>query len=245
MTRTKAQRYFLPVVHVESVDQAIRNTSLALTNGANGVFLICHRLPHTFLLKVYKQTRSEFPKAWLGINFLDLNPVEALKYLPEDANALWTDNPGLFEGATNVFATETMAQEFKRLRAKSGKKFFYFGGVAFKYQNPLGGQVRLMAETVKASEFVDVVTTSGSETGVPPSSQKIIEMSAYLSHSTPKPIGIASGVDSNNIESFLPYVDYFLVATSISKSFTELDPYKVALLARTIDKWVLKQQALG
>jgi predicted TIM-barrel enzyme len=51
------------------------------------------------------------------------------------------------------------------------------------------------------------------------------------------PLAIASGITPENIEKYLPYVDYFLVATGISKTFDEFDPEKRKLLAQKIHEF--------
>lgn len=48
------------------------------------------------------------------------------------------------------------------------------------------------------------------------------------------PLALANGVTPENIDSFLPYADCFLVATGVSRSFRMLDPRKVKLLAEKI-----------
>jgi len=53
------------------------------------------------------------------------------------------------------------------------------------------------------------------------------------------PLAVASGIDSENVLHYTKpetFVDCFLVNTGISKSFTELDPVKVAKLAEVLQK---------
>lgn len=44
------------------------------------------------------------------------------------------------------------------------------------------------------------------------------------------PLAIASGITPDNIKRYLPYADCYLVATGISKSFTELDEARLRAL---------------
>lgn len=44
------------------------------------------------------------------------------------------------------------------------------------------------------------------------------------------PLAIASGITPENVADYLPHADSFLVATGISRSFTELDPVRVQAL---------------
>jgi len=47
-------------------------------------------------------------------------------------------------------------------------------------------------------------------------------------------LAIASGITTENVESYLPWVSDFLVASGISSSFTELDPDLTRELAEKI-----------
>jgi predicted TIM-barrel enzyme len=49
------------------------------------------------------------------------------------------------------------------------------------------------------------------------------------------PLAIASGITPENIRRYLPHADAFLVATGISRSFTELDPEKLKTLMRHVN----------
>lgn len=51
------------------------------------------------------------------------------------------------------------------------------------------------------------------------------------------PMGLASGITAENVSSFLPYVDCFLVATGISRDFHNLDESKVKQLVDLIRKY--------
>ena len=48
------------------------------------------------------------------------------------------------------------------------------------------------------------------------------------------PLAIASGITPENVADYLDVADCFLVATGISRSFTELDPAKVRSLSEQV-----------
>ena len=50
-------------------------------------------------------------------------------------------------------------------------------------------------------------------------------------------LAIASGISSENIGQFLPFIDLYLVSTSISINFHELDESKVRALALIMAKY--------
>jgi len=189
----------LPVIHVEDEEQAARNLEVALEAGADGVFLINHSINASDLAVIFQRIRQRFPEEWIGVNYLGLGTYTA-PLLAGGASGLWFD-----------FAPE------KELEVP----FPIFGGVAFKYQH---SRLSLEAEVDLAIPVVDVLVTSGPATGEPPALEKVQRLHALAQG---QPIGIASGLDAQNVAPFVPLVDYLLVATGISQSFTELDPEKV------------------
>ncbi len=64
----------LPVIHVETCSQAVRNAEIARTAGGNGVFLINHGISHRELLDIARTVATEIISAGLrqggGINRL-------------------------------------------------------------------------------------------------------------------------------------------------------------------------------
>ena len=68
--KTGAAPAVFPVIHVQNFEQAKRNVTVALREGAQGVFLINHDFFAAKLLPIIKQIRAAFPYLWLGVNFL-------------------------------------------------------------------------------------------------------------------------------------------------------------------------------
>lgn len=218
------------VVHAENAAQACRNAEVAAHAGANGVFLIGHRMGARSLIAVYTEVRKHLPGLWIGMNFLCLCPKEAMIVLPKGAHGLWTDNIGINEDLSNPvgIAEDSWHEWGYRKKKTNDLDILYFAGVAFKHQL----QPRDLAYvTREAKKYCDVITTSGDETGNPPSLEKIRFLREVAGDF---PLAIASGIMAENVEDFLPYADYFLVSTGISKSFTELDPVLVKELAQKI-----------
>jgi predicted TIM-barrel enzyme len=48
------------------------------------------------------------------------------------------------------------------------------------------------------------------------------------------PLAVTSGITPENVGAYLLHADSFLVATGISRSFTELDPSRVRLLVARV-----------
>lgn len=222
-------RAFLAVVHVQTEEQALRNAEIAFEGGADGIFLITHgSVSVVDLLHIYYVIKKAYPGQWIGVNFLGLTPLDALLmvHLP-GASGLWTDNAGIDLMSKDPAKS---ARLFWGLRTGpyAQRQGLYFGGVAFKYQEP----VRDVARAAKlAMLYMDVITTSGEATGSQPAVEKIRAMREAIGV---HPLAIASGITPENVGQYLDIADVFLVATGVSSSFTELNPRRVKKLAQIV-----------
>jgi len=198
----------LPVVHVTSLEQAIRNVEIAINAGADGCFLINHTMTWQKLIEIHQTVSEQFPGFWIGVNLLDLFPNQALNKVPHYMPGLWMDS-----------------YDANRVDHYLG---LLFGGVAFKYQAPVAD---VAAAARQACQYMDVVVTSGVGTGKAPPVAKIKSMKEAIGDF---PLAIASGITTRNIIDFLPYADSFMVATGISASEDELDPGLTDVLVRMV-----------
>ncbi len=223
---------FLPVIHVHKrgkvladadFRQVLHNVDIAESCGADGVFLISRgRMKNEELIELYMVARDKHPEFWIGLNFLELTNERALSIVPDKTCGLWCDNGGI---------TDTSVQgalAFSDVRALSEWRGIYFGGVAFKQQEPVHD---LVGVSKRATPFMDVITTSGDATGIPPSPQKIATIKKAAGD---VPVAIASGMGPDNVHLY-PMADCFLVATKISKSEYELDPKLVVAFENKLD----------
>lgn len=112
--------------------------------------------------------------------------------------------------------------------AAPGKPPLLFGGMAFKYgpDETLTGK-RLASLSAAATQFLDVITTSGPGTGYAADPTKIATIRAAIADS---PLAVASGIAAENIADNLPCADCFLAASGISRTFDELAPSAVSRL---------------
>jgi predicted TIM-barrel enzyme len=216
----------LPVVHVESERQALRNTYMANKEGADGVFLIdMHQGPVNEQLNIHAGVRKEFGNWFVGINILNLEIADTFRILNSGISGVWTDRAQIHE----FKGVQHEAEEIKRQREESEWKGLYFGGVAFKYQKPV---FDVEAAARNAIPYMDVVTTSGTETGSAPETEKIRKMKTAIGD---KPLAISSGVSIENIENFKPIADCFLVASSLLVPGTQdFDPYRIRELVHKV-----------
>ena len=217
----------LPVIHVSSEGQALRNADIAREAGADGIFLINHATHAEALLEIHARVTAHFPGWWVGVNCLGLDPASVFARLSPQVLGVWTDNAEIEEGR----AYQPRAEAIRRAREASGWPGLYFGGVAFKYQRHVD-DLKRAAQT--ATHFMDFVTTSGPGTGEAADVDKIRTMKEAVGNF---PLAIASGITPDNVLEYLPYSDCYLIATGISKSFEELDPARVKLLVETVRAW--------
>ena len=184
----------IPVIHLVNFDQVITNIETCIKLGVNNVFIINHLTEWDDLMITARKVKMRYPNLWVGLNFLDIEPKAILTYdLPYDA--LWIDK--------TLSLDDIKTKEFK------GE---IFSGLNFKYQKQFYGlflddAVQLVKQTSTTA------CTSGAGTGISASTKKIEELKALLGDF---PLALASGVSSENIEMYLPFVDTFLVASSIT-----------------------------
>lgn len=225
----KTKRFF-PVIHpAQGVSVALTSVGVARDAGADGVFLINQGMSKVDVLALAASVRSHFPDLWLGLNLLGVDPSVSIRdpYI-HTFNGLWCDNAGCDDVKTDAWEDEEWA--VFRARAASGWQGEYFGGVAFKYQNPVA-TADLGEICDRARTFVDVVTTSGTATGHPADPAKARAMRNALGEHR---LALASGISPLNVTKYLPYVTDFLVATGIEKSFGVLSPDLATRLSETI-----------
>lgn len=227
----------LPVIHCRGTDHTLRNVSVALGEGADGVFLINHGFSGQTLLGIYQAIRAAHPKAWIGVNFLDASPDDFFSHVNPslEISGYWADNAGHDPRRPDPVETPRRAQE-ARHRDAAVERILYFGGVSFKYVHDTNDVAAAVAASVACRPYVDVLTTSGAATGQAPSAEKAATIRKAIGR---HPLAIASGISAKNIHPFLGIVDAFLVASSLAQDGSEeladeLDPAKVRELARII-----------
>ena len=214
----------LPVIHVESEGQALLNLIIAKDAGCDGVFLINHSMWHTELLQIHHKMYERFPNWWIGVNCLDVKTHDIFNKISNEVAGVWVDDAYVDER----YEEQTDAEDIKNIRLKSGWEGLYFGGVAFKYRRTIEDFTR--AASI-AARYMDVVTTSGPGTGLAADRKKIKAMKIGTGNN---PLAIASGITPENIDEYLDVADCFLVATGVSKNFTQLDSEKLKALVRKV-----------
>lgn len=231
-----------PVVHVREASQAVEQAQVAHEAGAAGVYLIDHITPGEpkVLLDTFNTVSDALPDTFIGLNFLaspspaysfalarDVLGAKNLRRLPD---AIWADDADreLAQGDPVKY----LRDHFPELRGVR-----YLGGVAFKgTRHSTAHPVHAAAEARRLKDYVDVVTTSGPGTGIPPSPEKIRAMKVTIGQ---QQLAVASGISIENIEDFAGAFDQLLVATSI-----ETEPYSGVFVPRRVEELVERAATL-
>lgn len=210
----------IPVIHHIRDELTLQNADICSKAGAYGVFLISMTGDNENIPKLSQTIKSKYPHLKVGFNLLGYTAIETLNLaITLNLDMTWSDN-----AIVNSKKMAIEALEIKEILA--GKNHMFFNSVAFKYQqeekNP-----GLAAKNSMMLNFIP--TTSGEATGVAANLEKIITMKQELGE---YPLAIASGLTPDNIEQYIPYIEYGLVATGISKSFHELDEHLTQLIIK-------------
>jgi len=207
-----------PVIHVECESQTLRNARLIVEAGCEGFFLINGGRN---LSLIYKAVRQMYPNKFIGVNILGepLNRLASAVIAYRGISGVWTDQ------------FPDPESEFSRVRNRLEDKPKWFASVCFKTQNEVPFD-KIREHVERANPVPDVLVTSGPGTGRAADPRRVEEIKKWAI----KPIGLASGVSPENVKSYKGLVDYVLVATGISKSWTEIDPEKLDCLMENVRK---------
>jgi hypothetical protein len=217
----------LPVIHVKNYEQALSNCKMCFECGVDGVWLINHDCSSLDMIDIIKKIRYTYPTNWIGANFVDLYPHEVFNRIQKmklQLDGVWTDNAMINEDSNFQNAAEFVNYS-KFANSWNG---LYFGGIAFKYRTePKSvGKVASIAQT-----YVDVVTTSGNGNGHQMPLSKALEISSNVTNA---PVAVASGITHQNILTYKPYVNCFMVSSCIEEDFYNFDRAKLNSLVSIV-----------
>jgi len=238
MNKADFHKYFnspgpvvLPVIHVLESERTFRNIEVLLKAGAAGCFLINHDFGVDEFLPIIRDVRARFPSLWMGVNFLAVTGRDAFPILGQleadgcAVDAYWADDARIDERVD----VQSEAADIQIVREESGWSGQNFGGTAFKKQRPVE-DADLETSARIATEWMDVVTTSGLATGEEADDTKVATFRGAIGN---RPLALASGVTPANAHRYAD-VDCFMVATGISLpgNFYDIDSDLLATLMR-------------
>jgi len=112
----KNANVILSVIHIDSMDQALRNAQIARQQKCDGVFLFNHKMHHSQLLDIHHRAFQEHPDWWIGINCLDLAAWQVFDKISDEVAGVWVDNAQINEEVEEQVGAERIAAA----RIKSG-----------------------------------------------------------------------------------------------------------------------------
>ena len=223
----------LPVVHPISREAALEAIRVARTCGVKGVFLIDQGMSEREVLRLAREVRDQYPSLWIGLNLLSRTAAKTLTTTYNRGwrvDGIWSDWAGIEENRV-VGSSHPVAEAFLNARRAARWDGLYFGGVAFKYQREVAPSDLGVAAEMSVP-YMDVLCTSGPGTGHPADIEKVRALRAGLGDHA---MALASGVTPENVRSYMPYVQAFLVGTGIEQQLGVFDPAKIEALLRAME----------
>lgn len=229
--------YFVyPVIHQLTPETSIAEAQVAFECGADGVFLISHNGQNEELFAPACKIKKMFPYAKVGMNLLGYSALDSLETVIDfGLDMVWVDDCGVRSDEKKDYV-----QKISEILYRNKGIPEFYGSVAFKYQREDSNPGLAAIEACKAGM---IPTTSGTGTGSAPQVDKIHGMQESLrtlqseTHFGSMPLAIASGMDPDNIDQFLPYATHFLVSTGISSDFYHLDKEKTKNFIDKVKKY--------
>lgn len=222
----------LPVIHVLDTDRTLANIEVLLNAGAPGCFLINHDFGVETFLPIIRDVRTAHPGLWMGLNFLAVTGLHAFPKIAALENegcrvdAYWADDGRIDERSDQQLEAQAIQA------GRSGWRGLYMGGTAFKKQRPVDKADYGLAAGI-ARNWMDIVCTSGTATGVEADDSKI---AAFRKAIGDTPLALASGVTPDNAYRYRQ-ADCFMVATGINypNNFYDIDPTRLRHLIDVAD----------
>lgn len=220
---------------------AVEDARAVVNGGGDLIMLINSRCDMPLYERVITAVREVYPTFPIGISALSYGPsnlTEGFRLAKKfGARVVWTetvpgerieyeDDDGSYKPADVIpipFALDVQRRE--------KPDAMNVGGVHMKYTRPLDG--RTFEEAMKASlGTVDGINITGPKTGTLADVERVKTARGIAGEF---PMGLASGVSTENIASVIGYIDYAIVGTSLKKDGdplrTDADRVKALRLA--------------
>ena len=214
-----------------NLEDHIKDLETSFSNGADAV--VFETSDYLKLDDQLGEIRKRFPKHVLGVNFLGtdkkLHTYKETFRLAKKHNLqiAWTD----FSGVDLI--KEAAEVSLHQIESKKPSDIFYVSGIHMKYSTLLDSNKSIEKSAMQAMGWVDGIVITGPKTGIPTDPEKAKRARSVIGN---YPMGVASGVTAENIESLLPYIDYALVNTSISDKNHRIIGSKVKALREAMNK---------
>lgn len=233
---------FYPVIHCHDIKSTIENTQMCLDANTDGLFLINHgeisdSQFREHIEKVQNYCTKYTGEFKIGVNFLNLSNISALKEVSKfGLNMLWVDNAE----CDDVLNLEEVTKFwFQMIKCDPESKIDIFGGVHFKYQEKPKSSIE---DSIKSCVYNTMYPTlSGPATGKPADLnfiQRAYDHVVLCRKDNAEQycnLAIASGISIENVDQYIPYIEYFLVASSLlAVDQIDFDNQKLKTLSQKI-----------
>lgn len=217
---------------------AWEGAAIAIDNGAHGIALVTHIVSPEYGAYIASVLKEKYPYHKIILNILQRKPQKTFETIKgTKIDGIWTDN-AMIPGIDRVDEHDDSADKLLQRQQEQDTDILYFGGLDFKHQKKLSPEEYPFA-IQQAKKYLDVITTSGSATWVSADAQKVKNIKQLAgSH----PVGLASGVTAQNIHEYIHNTDVSIVASGISHDYRNLDPQKIAELAKIIQIYNRKME---
>jgi hypothetical protein len=231
------------VIHVEGLTEAWRNLVMASLCGVKAAFLINHnhQMSDQDLIRHYHALREQLAEnkidMWLGLNTLraglSSEPERAFKLIPPCTQGVWFDNLGIDRTDPELRMARRIRDAHQTFLAKQNPNCLLFGAFAFKGQTEVA-EADFPELAPRVFDYADVLVTSGPGTGTAPAVDKIRLLREAIGPTSL--MVVASGMTAENVHRFQPFSNGCLVASGISRTFTEFDADKVERFMEAVRK---------
>ncbi len=210
-----------------TIENAIKDLEASLNNGADAIVF---EGAYEKLDETLTALRKIYPDKPIGVNCLcsSKSYVETFELAKKHKLQIaWTDFSGvdLIEGYD-----EFSLQEIDKLKPEG---VFYVSGIHMKYSTLQDPSKTIEKSAQQAIGWMDGIVITGTATGVATDPERARRARSVIGD---YPMGAASGVSAENVNTIIKNVDFVLVNTSISDSNHRILSEKVKALRHAIDQ---------
>lgn len=216
-----------------SVFCAEKDLNNATEGGADGVVFINEFSEYEHLHSVIKELRAKYLDVKIGANYLgnkdDPYGYKGTFFLSKEyqLQIAWTDFSGI------DLIKERPPISLHEIEAERPRDVFYCSGIHMKYSTLIDQSKSLIESAYQAIGWVDGILLTGPTTGVLPNPHNVIAVKSAVGN---YPLGLASGVSTQNAHLVKRYIDFCLVGTSLFDKEGRIERSKVSSLKNALQK---------
>lgn len=214
----------LPVIHLQSEQQAVEMAGLAKEAGAGGVFITDAKKStmsnREELAEAATSVMSEYEDLWVGVNCLVKDPSSNLDYFGNHigvegvmvANASgWRSIQKI--NRANLESTRYFFRETEKFRQRTA---LYFGGLAMRGEGYIEDPFQAAAFVEATHKYVDVVTTTAETSAQTNPIERVRRIKEAIGETGR--LALYGSITRQNIASYARYADYFIVGTEVENN---------------------------